>query len=49
MIGNIARFSGEQLLATRSTPKLEDCYLRLFIQYIRSYAPYPEAVPPSAT
>jgi hypothetical protein len=44
MIRNRARFYGEELLAPRLTPKLEDdppvgCPL-LLIQYIRSYHPY---------
>jgi hypothetical protein len=46
------RFYGEELLAPRPTPKLEDHPLsgcpRRLIQYIRSYPPH-QAVPPSTT
>jgi hypothetical protein len=47
-------FYGLDLLAPRPTPPpaggppLVGCS-RLFIQYIRSYPPYPQAVPPAAT
>jgi len=45
MFCNKASFYGEELLATRPTPKLEDHSLSavcewLFIQYICSYPPY---------
>ena len=53
MSRDYASFYGEELSALRQTPQargppLIGC-LRLLIQYIRSYPPYLEAVPPSAT
>jgi hypothetical protein len=53
MIRNMVIFYGEELLAPRPNPQaggppLVGCQ-RLLIQCIRSYPPYPEAVPPSAT
>jgi hypothetical protein len=50
---NLVIFDGEELLAPRPTPQTGGPPLvvcpRLLIQCIRSYPPYPEAVPPSAT
>jgi hypothetical protein len=53
MFRNVVIFYGEELLAPCPTPQaggppLVGCPL-LLIQCIRSYPPYPEAVPPSAT
>jgi hypothetical protein len=49
----INSFYGEELLEPRPTPKLEDHPLSAvrdcFIQYIRSYLPYLEAVSPFVT
>jgi len=53
MLRTFERFYGEELLASRPTPKLEEKTLlgcpRLLIQYIRSYTPHLEAVHPYAT
>jgi hypothetical protein len=44
MVRNVILFYGEEFLAPRPTPKLEDHplshYPQLLIQYIRSYPPY---------
>jgi hypothetical protein len=47
---NMVIFYGEELVAPRPTPMLEDHPLSVVRDCIfRSYPPYPEAVPPSAT
>jgi hypothetical protein len=53
MLRNFVSFDAEELLAPRPNPTMEDhpfsAALDFLYIYIRSYPPYLEAVPPSAS